>query len=78
MNNPVSIQELEAIWRQRVQEAKLRYDLAMADAEKAASLATDTPSPSREYDAMLAARREYMRVVKILDDLVVDGTIPQE
>ncbi|HTP31475.1 MAG TPA: hypothetical protein VMJ75_04825 [Candidatus Acidoferrales bacterium] len=77
MDNPATIQELEVLWRQRVQEAKVRYDLALAEAE---NLERNPKAQSRAQaeEAVLKARAEYMRFLRIWDDLVAHGKIPQE
>ena len=77
MDNPATIQELEVLWRQRVQEAKVRYDLALAEAE---NLERNPKAQSRAQaeEAALKARAEYMRFLRIWDDLVAHGKIPQE
>jgi len=77
VDNPATIQELEVLWRQRVQEAKVRYDLALAEAE---NLERNPKAQSRAQaeEAVLKARAEYMRFLRIWDDLVAHGKIPQE
>jgi len=77
VDNPATIQELEVLWRQRVQEAKVRYDLALAEAE---NLERNPKAQSRAQaeEAALKARAEYMRFLRIWDDLVAHGKIPQE
>jgi len=77
VDNPATIQELEVLWRQRVQEAKLRYDLALAEAEKLERNPT-AESRAQADEAVLKARAEYMRLLRIWDDLVAHGKIPQE
>lgn len=71
----ISKQHLEAQWRQRVQDAKLRYDQALADAEAAAP---DEASRAQALEALLAARAEHMRVLEIWNELVEHGTLPPE
>jgi len=68
-------QEVEAFWRQRVQDAKLHFDQALADAQTSAA---DAASRARADQVVLAARVEYMRLLRVWDDLVQRGKLPPE
>jgi len=77
VDNPVPIQELEVLWRQRVQNAKERYDLALAETVKL-DQDSNNERRARAEAAALKAREEYVRLLRIWDDLVAHGKVPQE
>jgi hypothetical protein len=58
-------QALEEAWRQRVEKARERYRMAIAD--RAAD-----PERWRE------TRAEYLRVLRVFTDLIMTGKIPPE
>jgi len=71
----ISKQRLETKLRRRVQDAKLRYDKALADAE---TPAPDEPSRTKALEAVLTARAEHMRALEIWNEFVEHGTLPPE
>ena len=63
-------QEIEQLWRRRLDDAKLRLDYATSYAK-----GRDDGWARRAHETALA---EYIRVLRIFTDLVVDGKIPDE
>jgi hypothetical protein len=79
-------QEVEELWRGRLAEAKARYETAV---ERFRTTAEDfrthqTPTPDGGFGVHLAiaaessARKEYMRVLRVFTDLLLNGKIPEE
>jgi hypothetical protein len=79
-----SRQELEDIWRERVREARIKYEQA-SKAFRATwgeqferELTTDpTFAIEQARNREVAALKEYMRVLKVFTDLVVHGKRPE-
>jgi hypothetical protein len=77
--------ELENIWRERLREARLKYEAA-SDAFRATwgehfeSRLTADPTLAIEQarDLETAALCEYVRVLRIYTDLTVHGKLPPE
>ena len=87
MNDPeLERHSLEGLWRQRVENAKLRVDFAQ---NRVKEVHREFPAPDippadgdfafqKAIDAENAALREFDRVLRIFTDLVVRGIIPDE
>jgi hypothetical protein len=80
-----SKQALEDIWRQRVREARLRYEAASAAFRKTwgehfeQRLSVDpTHAIQQARKVESEALAEYMRALKIFTDLVLHGKIPPD
>ena len=80
-----SKQDLENIWRERVRQARARYEEAHAGFravwdEHFHERMTADPSFAIEqaHKAETAALRDYMKVLKIFMDLVLHGKVPRE
>jgi hypothetical protein len=77
--------ELEIIWRERLREARLKYEEA-SDAFRATwgehfesrLTANPTLAIERARDIETAALCEYVRVLRIYTDLTVHGKLPPE
>jgi hypothetical protein len=84
-DRPPSREELENLWRTRLDKAADRYNTA----KKTYRLVADedrqglTPSPDGRYairqarQEEAAARAEYIRVLRIFTDLILHGKIPK-
>jgi hypothetical protein len=78
--------ELEQVWRNRLNDCRVSYDLSAAQCRKilAEQRQFAMPAPDGSFavrQGLLqesAARNEYIRVLKIFTDLVVHGRIPDE
>ena len=74
-------QALEAKWRERLENARTRYEAARA-AVQGARESQHAPDDSFVLDNALRAEHhaltEFNRVTRILNDLVAHGTIPEE
>ena len=74
-------QALGAIWRERLENARTRYEAAQA-AVQGARESQLSPDDSFVLDNALRAEHhaltEFKRVTRILNDLVAHGTIPDE
>jgi hypothetical protein len=77
--------ELETLWRGRLHEARLRLDFArnfLKEVQRDFPLSE--PSPDGRYEYRRAIRlerlalREYRHVQRMLHDLQVNGTVPDE
>ena len=84
-----SRRELEAVWRKRVDRARSRYEEKAAIrkemvAERSVWPINREPDPDGRFALSVAlqeesaARTEFMRVLKIYTDLIVNGTPPEE
>ena len=79
-------QEIECCWRQRVEAARRKYDLTVAQSRKAKAEHKNWPVPAPDgYTAVRksrlqrsAALNEYMRTLRIFTDLIVYGKMPEE
>jgi hypothetical protein len=86
MSNVVlSRRELEDVWRERLSEALQRYQVAKLDTSTALFLSRqDIPQPDGQFAFRKAQRAEamalaeYKRVMKIFNDLVIDGKVPPD
>jgi len=78
--------DLQQIWNERVKAARLRYEEAHARAsgELKAWTAGEVPFPDGGFGLRQATRaeteaiHEYMRVLRIFNELVVHGKRPPE
>ena len=75
---------LEALWRERVRQAEVKYMQASAHAAKVQAEYGQQSHTSDDYYALQQAlrvedesRQEYMRVLHILTQLLVAGEIPE-
>ncbi|HEY2019060.1 MAG TPA: hypothetical protein VGH38_36390 [Bryobacteraceae bacterium] len=74
----------EELWRARLHEAKLRYDAAASASRDTMQSFRQRSFPTPDGGAALknalskerVARSEYMRVLRILTDLCVNGKSP--
>jgi hypothetical protein len=77
--NESTPQELEKLWKQRWDAAKLKLELA---AISVTQIEQQMPSKDDAYrqalEAEIHAAVEYTRVLRIYTDLVVHGMIPKE
>jgi hypothetical protein len=79
-------QRILDLWRGRLLEAKSKYDLAVTEAKGAGTSfrAGTLPTPDGSHNLINAiraetqARDEYLRVLRVFMDLVVDGKRPEE
>ena len=82
----MSREELEKLWHRRVQEAKLRLDFARNYArEVQQDLQAGVIHPAdgefarrRALEGESAALANYQKVLRIYDDLLVHGKIPDD
>jgi hypothetical protein len=84
MSSP-SRQELEEIWRQRVRQARLRYEDASAAFRSTWGEHFETRLSADPMHAIQQARKvesqaltEYVRVLKIFTELVLRGKAPRD
>jgi hypothetical protein len=71
-------QEIEDLWRERLDKARNQYELAVYQRRHCEESAPSPDIPLRSAQAIeSAALEEYKRVLKILVDLSVDGTTPE-
>jgi hypothetical protein len=83
---PRSRKELEALWRNRAESARLLYESAKTQCEKVRQELADgltvPPDGSFAYRRALlseaAALKERVRTLRIFTDLVVLGTPPED
>src|SRR5262249_42368814 len=77
-------QALGAVWRERLVNARTRYEAAKATLQGASELHSQMPSPDGHFaldHALQAEHRalaEFKRVLTVFSDLVIHGTIPAE
>ena len=75
---------LAAIWRERLENARSRYEAAKATVQGARELQSQIPSPDGNFTLDHALRAEYRalaefnRLLTIFNALVVHGNIPEE
>ena len=67
----------EERWCARVRAAKLRFDLAVADAARALRQ-TDSATVEITQSVEEQARREYLRALQVFTDLIVRGKMPED
>lgn len=65
----------QEIWRQRLAEAEIRYEQAAGELE--AAMARNSGVAEARQDKM-AARAEYLRILRIFSDLVLRGKAPND
>ena len=77
--------DVEAVWRERVRQAELKYTQASAHAAKVQKEYAHEPhTPDGAYAVQQAlrveneTRQEYMHVLHLLTRLLVAGEIPDE
>ncbi len=78
--------EMEDFWRERLEMARIEYDLAYATFVQVVRDQAEWPMPATEPSAATEKARlqqsralnKYQRVLKIFTDLTVDGKIPEE
>ena len=77
--------DIEARWKQRMENAKLRLDFAINylkeiedDRRAGRALATDLDFHRLAVRAETQAREEYERISRIYEDLVCQGKIPED
>src|SRR5215475_4826469 len=80
-----SKQELEDFWRQRLREARLKYEEASKAFKATWGEHFETRLTADPTHAIQQARKaesralsQYMRVLQVFTDLVVDGKLPPE
>jgi hypothetical protein len=85
MVDDASGRQLEAIWRERLRAARLRYDGAAKAFRDTWGEHLETRLTADPSFAILQARKvesaalaEYMRVLEIFTDLVLHGKMPAE
>ena len=78
-----SRQELEDLWRDRLDEAHRRYEIAkLAGNVSVEDTGDDIPQADGQFALSTALRgesfalKEYLRVLKIFNALVIEGKIP--
>lgn len=79
-----STRELATLWRARLNKSKAAYDLSVAEFRRSAEeyRSRDVESADGHFAlrhaiaAENAARDEYIRVLQVFTDLVVNGSLP--
>jgi len=79
-------QDLEKLWHDRLVEARKKYDVAVTETRTASDDFRTQQLPTPDGGGNLAgalkaegrARDEYMRVLRIFSDLVLQGERPEE
>ena len=79
-------EQLEDLWRARLQDAKGQYDVSVQIAKEATELWNQRVFPPTDGSVNLRkalqaenlARREYMRVLQMFTELILRGKIPEE
>ena len=75
---------LGAIWRERLENARTRYEAATATVQGVREFHPQVPSPDGSFTLDHALRAEhhalaeFKRVLAVFNDLVVNGKIPEE
>jgi len=75
---------LGVIWRERLENARVRYEAAKAAVQDARELQSQISSPDGSFTLDHALRAEhhalaeFKRVLAVFNDLVVNGKIPDE
>jgi predicted alternative tryptophan synthase beta-subunit len=78
--------ELQGRWRDRLETARQKYNVAVVRCSTAMAEQTQCslPAPDGSYAVRIArqeesaARNEYMRLLRVVNDLIIQGTIPEE
>ena len=86
MNRELSPEQLQELWRKRLKEAKAQLNLASRQVQelKEDCMAGNLPAPNGEFAYRRAIReenqlrREYLRILRLVHDLVMDGEVPEE
>lgn len=86
MNPELSREQLQEVWRKRLKEAKSKLKLAMHQVQelKEDCLAGNLPAPDGGFAYRRALREEgrrreeYLRILRLVHDLVAYGKIPEE
>jgi hypothetical protein len=85
MNPNPSPQDLEDFWREKAYQARRKYNQASSAAHEVMKVQRFWPLPaphssvsvSRALEAESKALAEYLRVLKISNDLIIYGKIPE-
>ncbi len=83
---PSTLQEMEDFWRTRLDETRKQYERASVTFRQAAQDFTEKQMPLTDGNLRFrraireesAARREYMRALRIFTDLIIHGKIPED
>jgi hypothetical protein len=78
--------ELQGRWRDRLETARQKYNVAVVRCTtvKAEQTQCSLPAPDGSHAFRIArqeesaARNEYMRLVRVVNDLIIQGIIPEE
>ena len=78
--------EIEDRWRTRLADAKRNHDQAVVEFRRAAEVYRAREIPASDgslglhqaISAESSARREYIRILRLFTDLVVNGRIPKD
>src|SRR4051812_4608452 len=79
---PLSRRDLEDLWRERMQIARIRYRIARDACSDAMARQPDAAPPDGSFGytqalrAANAALAEYRRLLIIFNDLVINGKMP--
>ena len=79
-----SRQELENVWRERLSEALRRYQVAKLETSTTLVHSRDYQQADGQFAIHKAQRAEtmalaeYKRILKIFNDLVLDGKVPHD
>jgi len=65
---------LQEIWRQRLEEAERKYEDAATELQSALSQNSGVAEARRHK---MAARAEYLRLLRIFSNLVLRGKVPE-
>ena len=76
--NESAPQELEKLWKQRWNAAKLKLELAAIYVTQIEQQMPKKDAYRQALEAEVHAAVEYTRVLRIYTDLVVHGKIPEE
>jgi hypothetical protein len=82
--SPKSRQELEDLWRERVEALRLEYSRSSADCHRFAEFQNQLPAPDGAYRLTQAlrveaeARRKFTEAVVTFSRLVIHGIAPEE
>ena len=78
--------ELQGRWRDRLETARQKYNVAVVQCNTVMAEQTQCslPAPDGSYAVRIArqeesaARNEYMRLLRVVNDLIIQGIIPEE
>ena len=71
-----NIENLISLWRSNVADAKIRYDFARTLVKEARQ--AHSPTLEEALRAENAAQAYYLRVLRLCNELVLHGTVPEE